>query len=225
MPKLRKLNGRYLVEGVDIRATDDMYLDCDTRNYLNVDVKVVDERKISPEQRKFIFALCNDISYDLGDDAEYYRLLMQQFNANLRGIKVESLSNCTMVYANGLIDTIIDWCIQNDIALDGQTLGKYKYKFNERQTYMMCLKRVCVICGKRADIHHVDHIGTRMKRSDSHEGLRVLPLCRIHHNLIHAKGEQKVIDAYHLNPVVVDKKMDYFIHKGKLKVFDDGRMD
>ena len=109
MPTLRKHNGQKVVNGLSLSQVNEMYLDCGEA--LEIDVRLVDRRHITDQQRKFIFALCNEISYYTGDDKEYIRLLMQQYNANLRGIEVESLSSCSMTYANGLIDTIINFCI------------------------------------------------------------------------------------------------------------------
>lgn len=87
---------------------------------------------------------------------------------------------------------------------------------------MMCFKRICAVCGARADIHHVDHVGMGNNRKKmSHIGKRVLPLCRKHHSEIHNVGEDKYIDMNCLTPVIVDDKMDYFIKKGKLKIYKE----
>ena len=109
--------------------------------------------------------MCNEISYHTGEDKEYIRILLQQYNANLRNIEVESLSKCDMTYANGLIDTIINFCIDQEIPFSKRLIDDYGYTFDEKQTYSMCLKRVCVVCGARADIHHVDSIGMGNNRN------------------------------------------------------------
>jgi hypothetical protein len=219
MAKLRKINGHYVLTDIKLNLTNEMYLDINPNNSLDVSVSLVDNRKITEQQRKFIFALCNEISYFTGDDKEYIRLLMQQYNANLKGIEVASLSNCSMTYANGLIDTIINYCIDNEIPISGEVIKDNQYHFTEKQTYMMCLKRICVICGKRADIHHVDRVGMGNNRKKiSHVGMKVLPLCREHHQLAHNMSNEAFLNKYVLTPVVVDKKMDYFIKNGKLKI-------
>ncbi len=222
MAKLHKLRGRYILEGYRLSNVNEMYLEADRNNFLEVDVKVLDNRHITDQQRRFIFALCGEISYYTGEDREYIRLLLQQYNANLRDIEVMSLSSCDMTYANGLIDTIIDYCIDNEIPISGEVINEHKYQFNSHQVYMMCLKRICVICGARADIHHVDHIGMGANRKTvSHVGKRALPLCRKHHTECHNTGEEKFISMYHLIPIEIDKKMEYFIKKGKIKYFDE----
>lgn len=222
MSKLYKNGDKYTLKDFKLNEVNEMYLDCDPSNFLNVDVRVLDQRHISEQQRKFIFVLCNEISFYTGEDSEYIRLLLQQYNANLRGVEVESLSSCDMTYANGLIDTIIDYCIENEIPIGGNVIKENKYQFTEHQVYMMCLKRVCVVCGAKADIHHVDSIGMGNNRQKvSHVGKRALPLCRKHHQECHNTGNEKFIDMYHLEPITIDKKLEYFIKKGKIREFKD----
>lgn len=219
MPTLSKRNGQKVVNGLSLSQVNEMYLDCGET--LEVNVQLIDKRHITDQQRKFIFALCNEIAYYTGDDREYIRLLMQQYNANLREIEVESLSSCSMTYANGLIDTIINFCIDREIPFAKELITENEYTFDEKQTYAMALKRVCVICGQRADIHHVDHVGMGNNRKKiSHIGMRALPLCRKHHTECHTVGDE-FIEKYHLTPFVIDKKMEYFIKNKKLRVFDD----
>lgn len=216
MPKLVKRSNAYLLMDVRLSQTNELMLACG--DALEVDIKVLDKRHISDQQRKFIFALCNDIGYYTGDDTEYIRLLMQQYNANVRGIEVESLSSCNMAYANGLIDTIINFCIDREIPFSKKLLEENQYSFTARQTYSMALKRVCAVCGRRADIHHVDAVGMgRNRQKISHVGMRALPLCREHHTECHTMGDDLFIQRYHLAPFEIDKKMEHFIKKGVLR--------
>ena len=216
MPKLVKRNSAYLLMDVRLSQTNELMLACG--DALEVDIKVLDKRHISDQQRKFIFALCNDIGYYTGDDTEYIRLLMQQYNANVRGIEVESLSSCNMAYANGLIDTIINFCIDREIPFSKKLLEENQYSFTARQTYSMALKRVCAVCGRRADIHHVDAVGMgRNRQKISHIGMRALPLCREHHTECETMGDDLFIQRYHLAPFEIDKKMEHFIKKGVLR--------
>lgn len=221
MPKLRKSNGLYIVDKPPINATDDLLLECG--NELEVNMQKVDNRYITDQQRKFIFALCKDFSDYTGYDKEEARDMLQTANAQAKGIDVKSLSNCDMTYANGLIDYIITYFISNDIPFNANTIRENQYTFDEKQTYIMALKRVCVVCGQiHADIHHVDHIGNGFNRNKiSHIGKRALPLCRAHHAEVHSIGEQKFLQKYHLSPFVINKNMEYFIKKGKIKVFEE----
>ena len=142
MATLYKINGKYTLKDLKLSLTNDFALE--QGETLEVDVKVVDERIITEKQRAFIFVLCKEIGWHLGEDSEYIRLLMQQYNANLREIEVESLSKCSMTYANNLIDTIITFAIDNRIPLAKSILEENKYDFTEKQTYAMLLKRVRV---------------------------------------------------------------------------------
>lgn len=188
---------------------------------LECDISILDNRMITDKQRKFIFALCSDYEFYSGEDREMFRLLMQQFNANLREIEVESLSTCSMTYANGLIDTIITFMIDNQVPISKKHLDDNEYAFTEKQVYAMTIKRVCAVCGQRADIHHIDSVGMGNNRKKiSHIGMKVIPLCRTHHVEAHSMGDDKFFNKYHLTPILVDEKLEYFIKKGKLKIYD-----
>lgn len=219
MPYITKRNGVYVVEKLGLSKTDDLFLECGKK--LEVNISKVDNRHITDQQRKFIFALCNDIGYYMGEDSEWVRMLVQTYNAKIREIEVESLSSCSVAYANGLIDTIINFCIDQHIPLEGNTINEYQYHFDEKQTYAMALQRYCVICGRRADIHHVDHVGMRNRKKISHIGMRALPLCREHHIIAHSMTTDDFLNKYHLTPFVIDKKMEFFIKRGKIREFED----
>lgn len=220
MPSIRKSNGKYYISDLNLKLPDDMLLD--TGGSLECEVRILDNRLISDKQRKFIFALCDIISYEQGESADYVRALLQQFNANMRGIEVESLSKCSVTYANGLIDTIITHAIDEGIPLPKKILEDNDYKFTYQQTYIMALKRICVVCGKRADLHHTTALGMGANRKTmSHLGLEILPLCREHHTECHTIGNDKFMELNHLKPVTVDEKLEIFIKSGKLRLHQE----
>lgn len=220
MTKLIKKGNDLVVRDLLLSSTESLTLECG--GALDVEVKRVDKRNISDKQRKFIFAMCNEIAYYMGEDKEWVRMLLQTYNARIRDIEVESLRTCSMSYANGLIDTIINFCIDNQIPFNMELTSNYEYTFDAKQTYAMALQRVCCICGRRADIHHFDQIGTKGNRNKiSHVGLRALPLCRYHHTEIHNMNRNTFIEKYHLTPFVIDEKMEFFIKRGKIKCFKE----
>ena len=224
MAWLKKIKGHYIISNPDLTLATEMELD--HGDSVEVTLHLVDKRMITPEQRKFIFALCNEVSYYTGDDVEYIRMLMQQYNANIRNYEVKSLGSCSITYANELIDTIITFMLEQEIPMAKQVLKKNEYSFTQRQVYTMSLKRICVMCGRRADLHHVDAIGMgRNRQKVSHIGKRMLPLCREHHNEIHQIGDEKYMEAYHLEPIIIDKKMEHFIKRGIIKVFPEEKGD
>ncbi len=220
MAELYKKNGIYIVKGVKLPITAEMELEQGLS--IEVDIKVIDNRIITEKQRAFIFVLCREIGWHLGEDADYIRLLMSQYNANLRDIEVESLSKASMTYANQLIETIITFAIDNNIPLAKKIIDDNAYHFTDKQTYAMVLKRMCVICGNRADIHHSGKtVGMGQDRKKiSHIGMTVLPLCRNHHTEAHTMGDEAFNRKYHIRPITVDDKLEYFIKKGKVKLYE-----
>jgi len=138
MPILCKYNGHKIVKGCTLSQANEMLLECGEA--LEVNIELVDKRLISDQQRKFIFALCNEISYYTGDDREYIRLLMQQYNANLREIEVESLSSCSVTYANGLIDTIINFCIDREIPFSKDVITGFVWCVVNVQIYITWIR-------------------------------------------------------------------------------------
>jgi hypothetical protein len=46
----------------------------------------------------------------------------------------------------------------------------------------------------------------------NHLGLGMLPLCRVHHNERHNKGDDWFLQQYHLEPVQIDKKIAKVFH-------------
>lgn len=216
--KLTKIKNQYVVSPIKLSLADEMLLE--NGEALEVELKVIDSRVISKEQRNLIFALCGEIADYTGQyDKDYWRLVMQQYNANLREIETESLSACSVTYARKLTETIVNFCIEKEIPIAREILEKGKYQFSDNSIYAMCLKRICVVCGARADIHHIDSVGMGHNRNKiSHVGKKVLPICRVHHNEIHNIGNDRFTEKYHVTPIVADEKMDYFIRKGKIKV-------
>ena len=218
--KLHKRNNNYILTSIKLPVADEMALD--NGEALEVELKVIDSRVISKEQRNLIFALCGEIADYTGQyDKDYWRLVMQQYNANLREIETESLSNCSVTYARKLTETIVNFCIEKEIPIARDILEKGKYQFSDNSVYAMCLKRICVVCGARADIHHVDSVGMGHNRNKiTHVGKKIMPICRVHHNEIHNIGNEKFMGKYHVSPIIADEKMDYFIRKGKVKVIE-----
>ncbi|MCC3164548.1 putative HNHc nuclease, partial [Lactiplantibacillus pentosus] len=77
----------------------------------------------------------------------------------------------------------------------------YKLLPREQEYYLFqcCRHRVCMICGNRADIHHVDVIGAGMNRNNvDHTKRHVMALCRIHHSEIEQIGPAEFSTKYHV---------------------------
>lgn len=180
------------------------------RKYSEVQIGLPDGRTISPEQRKKAYALIGEISDWVGDFPEYIKRLMKmEFVVNrLQSLEKElfSLSNCDITTAREFITYLIDFMIEHDvpskIPLYEQCEDIYRY------VYSCALKKRCAISGRRAELHHVDAVGMGRDRDGIiHIGMRVLPLSREYHTLAHTKGNDWLLNEYHLEPITVDKQI------------------
>lgn len=199
------------------------------------EVILKDGRSITPQQRRKIFATIRDISefisgysekrnvisetlcamelnylIDLSDSESVRFALTNQYCA-LSGIDLFSLSDksnnsidCTT--ASDFIDWLINICIENAIPCSESLLNRAEDI--GRYVYACLANRRCAICGAKADIHHVDQVGMgRNRREIVHEGMDVLPLCRIHHTEAHTIGKNTFMEKYHLQGVKLDKHL------------------
>ena len=97
---------------------------------------------------------------------------------------------------------MIEHDIPSKIPLYEQCEDIYRY------VYSCALKKRCAISGRRAELHHVDAVGMGRDRDDIiHIGMRVLPLSREYHTLAHTKGNDWLLNEYHLEPITVDKQI------------------
>jgi hypothetical protein len=186
------------------------------RQYNEVEVIFQDGRKISPEQRRKVYALLGEIAEFVDgfrnsetiEDAKNQRkweFILQNMEDTER--KMFSLADCSMTIAREFISYLIDFIIKNDIPssvslLDNcEDVGAY--------IYACLVNKKCCICGQAADLHHIEgyRVGMGNDRQEiSHLGRECLPLCRVHHAEAH-QGEADFISKYHLEPVKIDEKI------------------
>lgn len=193
----RQRDGTYqiVVSGLKLSDTDELSL-------LNgiapeIELNIVDGRKISVQQRKKIFALLNDIYAHTGQPHEYMREMFQFYLQLMKGYEPISLSNCTMSQARELIEIIISWCFLHAIPLNFKTAELLKE--DKHFLYAATLSRNCVICGKHAHLAHRDAVGMGRNRNKiDHYGHRVLALCPNHHSEQHTVGVDSFDKKYHL---------------------------
>ena len=79
---------------------------------------------------------------------------------------------------------------------------------NQEYYFYKCLtKRRCCICGKPADICHVDTVGMgRNRHKMSHEGMRFYAGCREHHSEEHRIGTQNFLNKYQIKPQTLNEE-------------------
>ncbi|HEC2174255.1 TPA: hypothetical protein R1915_002383 [Staphylococcus delphini] len=184
---------------------------------INAVVEVHDNKRISSDQRKKIFALCRDIELHWGEPVEALR---QRFQAELQimnGYKPISLSNCSMKVASELIELIIAFIFHHQIPMQVETSKLLKE--DKALLYWATVNRNCVICGKpHADLAHYEAVGRGFNRNKmNHYDKHVLALCREHHNEQHDIGVKSFDKKYHLEDswIKVDERLNKMLKGGK----------
>ena len=193
----RDKDGNYTVTVYGLKLSDTDDLAFSNGIVPEIEINVVDSRKISFKQRNKIFALLNDIYKHTGQPQEDMRQMFQFYLKMIRGYESFSLTNCTMTQARELIEIIISWCFLHGIPLDFKTAELLKE--DKHFLYAATLNRKCVICGKHAHLAHRDAVGMGRNRNKiDHFGHRVLALCPNHHLEQHNIGVDSFDKKYHL---------------------------
>jgi hypothetical protein len=177
-----------------------------------------DQEEITAEQRKKIFAICREIADWSAHDPEYVRknLTADFLRANIERLQMSALSlaisgNCDKGTASLFIEFLVDFCLENDVPTS-RPLQEYADD-QERYTYSALLHKRCLICGKKADLHHVDQVGLGYNRNTKPQlGALVMPLCREHHSEYHSIGDTAFGEKYHVFPVPLDKRIAQKYH-------------
>lgn len=169
-----------------------------------------DSRTITAEQRKKAYALLGEIADYMGEMPEYTKRLfkLKFIHDELKGIAddVFSLSNCDVTIAHDFITYLIDFIIAHEIPTKVPLAELCEDV--EKFVYACAMKKICCVCGKKAELHHYDAIGRRYDRDKPvHEGLRALPLCREHHIRAHEISKETFLEEYHLQPITIDKSI------------------
>lgn len=174
-----------------------------------VGVELVDKRHISADQRKKAYVLISYIAAWWGYTPleamkEMLKLMFVGEAETLR--RTFSLSDCDMTTARLFITYLIDFCI-----LHGVDVGEPLYQLSEdipRYVWACLMNKRCAVCGRKAELHHVDAVGMGRNRKEiCHVGMRALPLCREHHTEIHAVGREDFLKRYFLEPVRIDERI------------------
>lgn len=192
-----------------IRARYDDWLTMTRREFKECLVQPIDSRPLSDKQRRACYALLREISDYTGMGREQTKELMKlKFLAEElqeTADSIFSLSNAPMslvcAFQRFLVRFILDWDIPCNFPLLNFVDDVQDY------VYSCLVNKKCCVCGARADLHHVDHVGMgRDRREIVHEGMKALPLCREHHTEAHAIGQDSFKQKYHLNDgIEIDK--------------------
>lgn len=170
------------------------------------ELRFLDPRSFSVDQRKYYYALLGDISAFTGH-------LIEEVDDNTRW-KFKALTGRNISLSNGSSNTKDDVVLLTNIALDlafelnvslsnkipipDKNLEYYFYK---------CLThRKCCICGKHADIDHFDEtvgMGRNRKEIDKTK-FTYCALCRSHHTLKHTIGLTEFKKRFHVYGITLN---------------------
>lgn len=172
---------------------------------INAEIRIDDNRTITAEQRKKIYATIRDIADYLGDWPEYYKEFFKFQFCMDKGIEYFSLSNCSISIARDFITYLIDFILREGIPLSEAALKRT----DDIDRYLWsCIKYgKCCICGRKGETHHYNAIGmgrNRKKIDDS--DLRKMQLCRIHHTEIETIGRDSFEKKYHVYGIIYDEE-------------------
>lgn len=167
-----------------------------------IEIRLLDGREISAEQRRKIFAIVRDIAAWSGHEPELIRQYTEFEFRLLNAIEPFSLSNCDMSTARDYINHLIEFCFMHGVPTRDTLLNRTddisKYLYS-------CLEyRRCAVCNAQADIHHIDTIGMGRNRNEIiHKGMEAIALCRKHHQEAHTRGKA-FFEDYHIYGIKLD---------------------
>ena len=181
-------------------------------NNLSDDVIVVwqDSRNRTAEQNRKAWALMTEIADYQGQEKEAtYReqalAFTDKFLEILQG-RLFHLSTATVSEASAFITMLVEIIVENGIPTKEPLYQMCEDV--EKYVYACLMNKKCCVCGKKADLHHVDQVGMGYNRDTKPQlGARVLPLCRVHHNEYHTLGKTEFESRYHVVPVPMDRRI------------------
>lgn len=174
-----------------------------------VDFEVADPRKVSVQQRRLFFALLHDIETYFVVPSEFLKSMFYtqyEFYTAGKSISLSDATESSVSEANTLLDLVIDFMFEWRVPFKkGHELLP---KEEDYYLYQCCRHRVCTICSKYADIHHIDVVGRTNRNKVDHTKRHVMALCRVHHNEIESIGAIKFAQKYHVPVTGIKLKIE-----------------
>lgn len=164
------------------------------------EIFIKDPRGFTVEQRKFFFALLNDIYKETGlsiDEMKDYIYSMFRY-ATGNNISLSNQSVSTVDDVSYLTNLVLDFIFEHDIPFkDGYEVPPQNIQYF---FYKCVTNRTCCICGKKnADIDHFDKaLGRRKRKEVDHTEFTFAALCRNHHTEKHQIGITEFKNKYHV---------------------------
>ncbi|MCD5183894.1 hypothetical protein IV471_01115 [Enterococcus gallinarum] len=164
------------------------------------EIFIKDPRGFTVEQRKFFFALLNDIYKETGlsvDEMKDYIYSMFRY-ATGNNISLSNQSVSTVDDVSYLTNLVLDFIFEHDIPFkDGYEVPPQNIQYF---FYKCVTNRTCCICGKKnADIYHFDKaLGRRKRKEVDHTEFTFAALCRTHHTEKHQMGITEFKNKHHV---------------------------
>lgn len=176
------------------------------REYKEVEITMLDSRPLSDKQRKSCYAMIREIALWSGYEPDEIK---DMFKFNFLSALEETMNTFSLSDAPmSLVAAFQTFLARFIVAHDVPTRRPMLEYVDDIDDYVLaCLaQKKCVICGLKADLHHVDAIGAGRDRTEIvHEGMKVLPLCREHHIEAHTIGRDSFNTKYHVHGIEADK--------------------
>ena len=163
-----------------------------------------EKEKITPDQRKHIYALFQDyveytgVPLDAVEAKFKYDFMVEQDMGELPSL---ARNNMSLKVASEFISYLVTYYIQNDIPFRKQQF--YLTTDTSMMLYAMLMKRICWSCGKRnAEIAHVEAVGMgRDRKSIDHTQHHFMSLCSDCHKRQHQMGIESFMKIEHIKPI------------------------
>lgn len=171
-----------------------------------VSLCLADGRRITPEQRKKIYATLKDISNYTGYPPEEAKQIMKYVYVEKTADEYFSLADCSVDTAKAFLNVLTDFCLEYGVV----TTDMLTDRTDDIDTYLtQCIRhRKCAICGRNGEIHHWDAIGMGNDRKRYDDAMnRKICLCRMHHTIAHRKGVKDFQRDYHVYGVIYRENM------------------
>lgn len=144
-----------------------------------IEVRFIDPRRFTAEQRRFIYALLGDIYTHTGQPVESLKEVFKLRYEALTGesISLKNDSKNTVSDANLYAEIVLDYIFEEHIPFRN---GYDILPANQDYYFYKCItKRVCCICGKsNAEIDHFDKaLGRRNRKKVDHTEYTFAALC------------------------------------------------
>lgn len=199
--KLISVQGNKLTIAVDDVFSLEKVIRLSDGKQPSVGLTIDDNRHISRDQQKKIFALIHDLCNYTGDEPKYWE---NEFKWRVQvtfGVDEFSLSDCSVTIGNYMILTILEFLFEENIPFRTKLWDSLESDYT--RAIFSINYRKCVICGKpHADLAHYKAVGMgRNRRKIDERKMHFFSLCRECHQEQHRIGINNFMKKYHIKPI------------------------